>query len=46
MLTPLVENNIRFFQTQRDGADVLPDAPHRKPSRLADRHATVYAAPR
>ncbi|MGW5112824.1 glycoside hydrolase family 9 protein [Nocardia sp. NPDC004123] len=46
LLTPLVENNVRFFQTQRDGADVVPNVLHRKPSHLADRHATVYATPR
>ncbi|MFE3060489.1 glycoside hydrolase family 9 protein [Nocardia sp. NPDC059239] len=46
LLTSLVENNVRFFQSQRDGADVLPNVLHRKPSHLADRHATVYATPR
>jgi hypothetical protein len=45
LLTPLAEDNVRFFQAQRDGADVLPDVMHRKPSHLADRQATVYAAP-
>ncbi|MDH6703408.1 endoglucanase [Kitasatospora sp. MAA19] len=45
LLTPLIEDNVRFFQAQRDGADVLPDVMHRKPSHLADRTATVYATP-
>lgn len=46
LFTPLIEDNVRFFQTQRDGADVLPAVLHRKPAHLADRQATVYATPR
>ncbi|MEU7138987.1 glycoside hydrolase family 9 protein [Nocardia sp. NPDC046473] len=46
LLTPLIEDNVRFFQAQRDGADVLADVLHRKPAHLADRQATVYATPR
>ncbi|MDH6145643.1 endoglucanase [Kitasatospora sp. GP30] len=45
LLTPLIEDNVRFFQAQRDGADVLPHVMHRQPSHLADRQATVYATP-
>ncbi|MFB7665315.1 glycoside hydrolase family 9 protein [Kitasatospora sp. NPDC056138] len=45
LLTPLIEDNVRFFQAQRDGANVLPDVMHRQPSHLADRQATVYATP-
>lgn len=45
LMTPLVEENVRFFQAQRDGADVVPGDLRRKPSHLADRQATVYAAP-
>ncbi|MGF6887782.1 endoglucanase [Nocardia sp. GAS34] len=46
LFTPLIEDNVHFFQAQRDGAEVIADVLHRKPSHLADRHATVYAAPR
>ncbi|MFI6682482.1 glycoside hydrolase family 9 protein [Streptomyces sp. NPDC050485] len=45
LLTPLIEDNVRFFQAQRDGADVLPQVLHRRPSHLTDRQATVYATP-
>jgi hypothetical protein len=40
----LVDDTVRFFQAQRDGADV-PALLDRKPSHLTDRRATVYAAP-
>ncbi|MFE3260263.1 glycoside hydrolase family 9 protein [Nocardia sp. NPDC059091] len=46
LFTPLIEDNVRFFQAQRDGADVVPDVLHRKPAHLTDRHGTVYATPR
>ncbi|MCF3178671.1 glycoside hydrolase family 9 protein [Streptomyces polychromogenes] len=46
LMTPLVEQNVRFFQAQRDGADVVADVLRRKPSHLSDRQATVYKAPR
>ena len=36
---------MRFFQAQRDGADIVPGALDRKPSHLTDRAATVYATP-
>ncbi|MFD4501530.1 glycoside hydrolase family 9 protein [Streptomyces sp. NPDC058457] len=46
LMTPLVRDNIRFLQAQRDGADVLPGgALERGPSHLADEDATVYADP-
>jgi hypothetical protein len=38
-------DNVRFFQVQRDGADVVPGILDRKPSHLADRRATVYDTP-
>lgn len=41
----LVADGVRFDQTQRDGADVVPGPLHREPSHLLDRHATVYAWP-
>ncbi|MGW7029120.1 glycoside hydrolase family 9 protein [Streptomyces xanthophaeus] len=45
-MTPLVEQNVRFFQAQRDGAEVVANVLHRKPSHLSDRQATVYDTPR
>lgn len=45
LLTPLIEDNVRFFQAQRDGADVLPEVMHRRPAHLTDSAATVYATP-
>lgn len=46
LLEPLLEDTVRFFQAQRDGADVIPSVMRRKPSHLTDRRATVYRAPR
>jgi endoglucanase len=40
----LVDDTVRFFQVQRDGAQV-PRRLDRRPSHLTDRHATVYATP-
>lgn len=45
LMTPLVRDNVRFLQAQRDGSDVLPGALRRGPSHLADQDATVYADP-
>lgn len=45
LMTPLVRDNVRFLQAQRDGADVLPGALQHGPSHLADEDATVYAEP-
>ncbi|WP_051741349.1 glycoside hydrolase family 9 protein [Streptomyces xylophagus] len=45
LMTPLIRDNVRFLQAQRDGADVLPGALAHGPSHLADEHATVYADP-
>ncbi len=41
----VVQDNVRFFRAQRDGADVDADVLRRKPSHLADRQATVYDRP-
>ncbi|GAA4930212.1 glycoside hydrolase family 9 protein [Streptomyces coeruleoprunus] len=46
LMASLVEQNVRFFQAQRDGAEVVADVLRRKPSHLNDRQATVYATPR
>ncbi|MEU9185231.1 glycoside hydrolase family 9 protein [Streptomyces sp. NPDC048484] len=49
LMTPLVRDNVRFLQAQRDGADVLSDdvrgALRHGPSHLADQDATVYGPP-
>jgi endoglucanase len=42
---PQVAANVRFFQAQRDGADVLPSTVDRKPAHLNDATATVYQVP-
>ncbi|CAM5414546.1 glycoside hydrolase family 9 protein [Streptomyces lavendulae] len=41
----LIQDNVRFFQAQRDGANVIPTQLQRKPSHLADHQATVYDTP-
>jgi endoglucanase len=41
----LVTDGVTFYQTQRDGADVIPGALGRKPSHLNDAKATVYDTP-
>lgn len=46
VLRPLLPRMLRFFQAQRDGADVVPSVLGRRPSHLADRAATVYRPPR
>ncbi|MFB9907961.1 glycoside hydrolase family 9 protein [Allokutzneria oryzae] len=45
LFRPWVDKTVQFFQTQRDGADVVPGAFDRKASHLADRRATVYETP-
>lgn len=45
LLTPLIGANVRFFQAQRDGADVIPTIQGRQPSHLNDTTAAVYATP-
>jgi endoglucanase len=46
MAAGILAKNIRFFQAQRDGRDVIPSVLGRKPSHLLDAQATVYATPR
>jgi len=41
----LVTNAVRYFTSERDGADVNPSVLSRQPANLTDRHATVYATP-
>ncbi|GAA4084720.1 glycoside hydrolase family 9 protein [Streptomyces hundungensis] len=45
LMQNLAADNVRFFQAQRDGADIVPGELGRKPSHLADRSAQVYATP-
>jgi endoglucanase len=42
----LVVNAVRYFTSERDGADVVSSVLDRKPANLTDRHATVYKTPR
>ena len=42
----LVDNAVRYFTSERDGADVVPDVLSRKPANLTDEKANVYATPR
>ncbi len=42
----LVLNSVRYFTSERDGADVNPAVLHRRPANLTDRRADVYADPR
>jgi endoglucanase len=42
----LAADNVRFFRSQRDGANVDGSLLRRRPSHLADRTAGVYAPPR
>ncbi|MFD7282875.1 glycoside hydrolase family 9 protein [Streptomyces sp. NPDC059862] len=39
-------DSVRFFRTQRDGGDVLPEQTGRVASHLTDERAVVYAPPR
>jgi endoglucanase len=42
----LVSNSVRYFTSERDGADVVSSVLSRQPANLTDRHALVYKAPR
>ena len=42
----LVLNSVRYFTSERDGANVVGTVLHREPANLTDRSATVYADPR
>ena len=43
---PRVADAVRFFQAQRDGADVVTSVMHRRPAHLNDRALSVYRPPR
>ena len=42
----LVTNAVRYFTSERDGAEVVHSVLAREPANLTDKHADVYAAPR
>jgi endoglucanase len=42
----LVDNSVRYFTSERDGADVAGSVLDRKPANLTDTKAYVYAAPK
>jgi hypothetical protein len=42
----LVNNSVRYFTSERDGADVVPSVLGRQPANLTDQHAYVYRLPR
>jgi len=46
LFLPRVADTVAFFQANRDGADVIPGALHRRPSHLHDTSLTVYQPPR
>ena len=41
----LLVNSLFFYQTQRDGADYIPNALRTAPGHLKDTHASVYQTP-
>ncbi|MEU4564718.1 glycoside hydrolase family 9 protein [Actinoplanes sp. NPDC023936] len=45
LYAPVAGTMTQFFQTQRDGADVIPGLLGRRPSHLDDTSATVYQVP-
>jgi endoglucanase len=42
----LVSNGVRYFTSERDGADVVPSVLGRRPANLTDSRAYVYATPK
>jgi endoglucanase len=42
----LVDNSVRYFTSERDGADVVSSVMDRQPANLTDERAWVYADPR
>jgi len=42
----LVDNAVRYFTSERDGADVAGSVLDRQPANLTDAHAYVYASPK
>jgi endoglucanase len=46
LYTRLVNNGVRYFTSERDGADVEPSVLNRQPANLTDENAQVYATPK
>src|SRR3984885_6555989 len=46
LYAPLVDNAVRYFTSERDGADVERGVLNREPANLTDEKADVYATPR
>ena len=45
LFTSLVNNGVKYFTSERDGADVDSSVLDRRPANLTDENASVYAAP-
>ncbi|WP_345030948.1 glycoside hydrolase family 9 protein, partial [Kutzneria kofuensis] len=45
LFSPIADDVVKFFQAQRDGADVISGVLNRKPSHLTDKSASVYNVP-
>ncbi len=45
LYTDLVNNGVRYFTSERDGADVVSSVLNRQPANLTDEQAYVYADP-
>ena len=45
LYTRLVSNGVRYFTSERDGADVVSSVLNRQPANLTDENAYVYADP-
>jgi hypothetical protein len=41
----LLTNALSFYQTQRDGPNVIPSVMNRQPSHLKDKQASIYSTP-
>ena len=46
LYTRLVNNGVRYFTSERDGADVVSSVLNRRPANLTDENADVYATPK
>ena len=46
LYTRLVNNGVRYFTSERDGADVVSAVLDRQPANLTDENAYVYASPK
>jgi endoglucanase len=46
LYTRLVNNGVRYFTSERDGADVVSSVLDRQPANLTDENAYVYATPK